>query len=66
MTITDEFRQQFPILASLLELGIARLDEDTRDIAGIAADGAEVAIGTVGYENDCESYLTTHPSPEDW
>lgn len=59
------FRRNYhPLACALVAKGL--IWEDNGDYVGKAADGQEVAIGVVGYEDNVEEYLKDHPTPESW
>lgn len=61
-----------PTLDRLLAEGALWIDGP--DYVGIAADGIEIAVGTVGpggkkheaFEGRTEAYLVDHPTPDTW
>lgn len=56
---------KFPHLHSAISHGYVKVIDG--QYVGIASDGAEVAFGTVGYdETQTERYLTACPKPEQW
>ena len=63
---------KYPILAKWLEKGQIFVDKGvycgwvTEENTNGQTDTFSVQLGNVGYEKDCEKYLTTHPSPSKW
>lgn len=55
---------QYPTLSALLTSGAIWIDVDT--YLGRAADGVEVALGTVYTRSAVETYLADHPTPDTW
>ena len=56
-----------PRLCELLASGDIWIDEEFgMEYVGLASDGVEVNIGTVGQEDALEWLLSLKPTPEDW
>ena len=55
---------QHPTLDALIAQGIVKLDGT--DYYGVAADGTEVGVGTLGFEADAERFLEHNSDPKDW
>jgi hypothetical protein len=53
-----------PLLQAALSAGT--VFEENGEYVGFAEDGTIVSLGSVGFEKQCESYLSAHPTPDTW
>ncbi len=53
------------ILAALREAGTVYVSEHG-EYVGLARDGQEVNLGSVGFEDGMFSYLVEYPTPDRW